>query len=78
MTTTTPTSSPQLLQSINPKANKIRSPKAQMVPVGPQPMSFEEEMNRVNNSARRLEVLRTCITFIFENKIHDARKVSQI
>ena len=46
-----------------------------MVPCGPQPVSFEEEKNRVNNSARRLEVLRTCITFIFENKIHDARKV---
>ena len=68
--------SPQLLQSINPKANKIRAPKAQNVPCGPQPTSFEKEMNRVNNSARRLEVLRTCIGLIFENKIHEASKVS--
>ena len=27
------------------------------------------------NSARRLEVVRNCITYIFENKMLDAKKV---
>lgn len=30
----------------------------------------------VDNNARRLEVLRNCINFVFDNKISDARIVS--
>ncbi|ESO05166.1 hypothetical protein HELRODRAFT_77859 [Helobdella robusta] len=34
-----------------------------------------EKAQLVSTNARRLEVLRNCITFIFENKISDARKI---
>ncbi|XP_071955924.1 myotubularin-related protein 13-like [Antedon mediterranea] len=58
----------------NPKLQKsIKKPKTQVVPNGPLPKDWEEQKNVVNNSARRLEVLRTCISHIFENKLYDAR-----
>lgn len=31
--------------------------------------------NMMANSARRLEVVRNCITYIFENKMLEAKKV---
>ncbi|XP_071510955.1 LOW QUALITY PROTEIN: myotubularin-related protein 13-like [Diadema antillarum] len=64
-----------ILQSMNPNLLKPRTPKATNVPYGPPITSYEDHMNLINNSARRLEVLKTCINFIFENKILDARRL---
>lgn len=33
--------------------------------------------NVMANSARRLEVVRNCITYIFDNKMLEAKKVSE-
>ncbi|XP_033127612.1 myotubularin-related protein 13-like isoform X3 [Anneissia japonica] len=64
------------MAKVNPKLKKsIKTPKTQVVPIGPLPKDWEEQKNVVNNSARRLEVLRTCISHIFENKLLDARKM---
>lgn len=49
----------------------------QFVPVGLTAEEVREEFNAnefVINSARRLEVMRNCVTCIFDNKISDARK----
>jgi hypothetical protein len=35
-----------------------------------------DRQRMVDNNARRLEVLRNCINFLFDNKISDARIVS--
>ncbi|XP_022088215.1 myotubularin-related protein 13-like isoform X3 [Acanthaster planci] len=64
-----------IVQSLNQKASKVRQQKAQIVPAGPKISSFENRMNVINNSARRLEVLRTCIGHIFDNRILDAKKL---
>ncbi|KAJ8023558.1 Myotubularin-related protein 13 [Holothuria leucospilota] len=64
-----------LVQSMNPRIAKLRAAKAQVVPVGPPLTNLEEQINLLNNSARRLEVLRTCISFIFDNKLLDARRL---
>lgn len=45
-----------------------------IVPMGPHLQCISDGRPIVNNTARRLEVLRTCINCIFENKIADARK----
>lgn len=45
-----------------------------IVPMGPHLQSISDGRPIVNNTARRLEVLRTCVNCIFENKIADARK----
>lgn len=45
-----------------------------IVPMGPHLQSISDGRPIVNNTARRLEVLRTCVTCIFDNKIADARK----
>lgn len=45
-----------------------------IVPMGPHLQSISDGRPIVNNTARRLEVLRTCVNCIFENKITDARK----
>ena len=37
-------------------------------------VSFEPNLPRMSNSARRLQVLRRCIYLIFDNKIAEARK----
>jgi myotubularin-related protein 5/13 len=37
--------------------------------------SAEPRGHVVSTNARRLEVLRNCVTFIFDNKISDARKI---
>lgn len=55
-----------MLSSLKPVSPHI-------VPMGP-PISSLGDSNLLSNSARRLEVLRSCINCIFENKISDARK----
>lgn len=45
-----------------------------IVPMGPHLQSISDGRPVVNNTARRLEVLKTCVNCIFENKIADARK----
>jgi myotubularin-related protein 5/13 len=48
-----------------------------LVPMGLQlsgNMNGDGNVTLLPNSARRLEVLRNCITSIFENKISDAKK----
>ncbi|XP_037087660.1 myotubularin-related protein 13-like, partial [Pollicipes pollicipes] len=56
------------LAAIKPQPNRI-------VPMGPHISSLQPDGRQiVNNSARRLEVLRNCVSCIFESKISDARK----
>lgn len=45
-----------------------------IVPMGCHLQSISDGRPIVNNTARRLEVLKTCVKCIFENKIADARK----
>lgn len=45
-----------------------------IVPMGPHLQSISDGRPVVNNTARRLEVLKTCVNCIFDNKITDARK----
>ncbi|CAL8081456.1 unnamed protein product [Orchesella dallaii] len=47
-----------------------------LVPIGPKAVGLMDsrQLQLVDNSARRLEVLRHCIGCIFDNKISDARK----
>ncbi|XP_058057727.1 myotubularin-related protein 13 [Anopheles bellator] len=63
------------------KANDLQSRmqpvrvKLRIVPMGPYLKPAPQEMRPiVNNSARKLEVLRNCISCIFDNKITEARK----
>ncbi|XP_030373438.1 myotubularin-related protein 13 [Scaptodrosophila lebanonensis] len=46
-----------------------------IIPMGPRLPEVLDVGPSVHNSARRLEVLRTCIAYIFENRIADARKL---
>ncbi|XP_043190119.1 myotubularin-related protein 13-like isoform X3 [Amphibalanus amphitrite] len=56
------------LAAIKPQPNRI-------VPMGPHISTLQQDGRQiVNNSARRLEVLRNCVSCIFESKISDARK----
>lgn len=45
-----------------------------IVPIGSNLQSLNDVRPVVNNTARKLEVLKTCVNCIFENKIADARK----
>ncbi|XP_043373363.1 myotubularin-related protein 13 isoform X2 [Dermochelys coriacea] len=45
-----------------------------VVPPGPPVVSIMEKTSTVFNSAQRLEVVRNCISFIFENKILETEK----
>nr|XP_020645587.1 myotubularin-related protein 13 isoform X4 [Pogona vitticeps] len=45
-----------------------------VVPAGPPVVSIIEKSSTVFNSAQRLEVVRNCISFIFENKILETEK----
>lgn len=38
----------------------------------------DRNSNVMANSARRLEVVRNCITYIFENKMLEAKKVREL
>ncbi|XP_055539835.1 myotubularin-related protein 13 [Wyeomyia smithii] len=49
-------------------------PTPRIVPMGPYLKAAPELRPIVNNSARKLEVLKTCISCIFDNKITEARK----
>lgn len=51
----------------------IRAP-SRIVPMGPHLQSISDGRPIINNTARRLEVLKTCVNCIFDNKIADARK----
>ncbi|XP_066040594.1 myotubularin-related protein 5 [Chamaea fasciata] len=61
------------LQSAPPA---VRAEKRCMVPSGP-PIAaiLERNGNALANSARRLEVVRNCISYVFENKMLEAKKV---
>lgn len=50
-----------------------KTAQSKLVPMGQQ-IHGEGSRTKLPNSARRLEVLRNCITSIFENKIADAKK----
>ncbi|RXM97783.1 Myotubularin-related protein 5 [Acipenser ruthenus] len=52
----------------------VKSEKKCMVPSGPPPDAIIDS-NVLANSARRLEVIRNCITYIFENKTVEAKKL---
>nr|XP_046205398.1 myotubularin-related protein 13-like isoform X3 [Oncorhynchus gorbuscha] len=45
-----------------------------VVPAGPPVVSIMGKMGSVFNSARRLEVVRSCISFIFDNKTQETEK----
>ncbi|KAM9825740.1 myotubularin-related protein 13 isoform 1-T1 [Syngnathus typhle] len=51
-----------------------RPEKKCVVPAGPPVVSIMGNIGSVFNSARRLEVVRSCIAFIFENKILETEK----
>ncbi|KAH8341099.1 hypothetical protein KR067_010896 [Drosophila pandora] len=46
-----------------------------IIPMGPRLPEALDVRPNVHNSVRRLEVLRTCVSYIFENRIADARKL---
>jgi len=54
----------------------MRPQQFRIVPIGPPATTLTERQRMVDNNARRLEVLRNCVNFIFENKISDGRIVS--
>ena len=49
-----------------------------IVPSGPHITATHEKGTIIATNVRRLEVLRNCVSFIFENKISDARKVRAV
>uniref|UniRef100_A0A8C4V8K4 SET binding factor 2 n=1 Tax=Falco tinnunculus TaxID=100819 RepID=A0A8C4V8K4_FALTI len=51
-----------------------RGDKKCVVPAGPPVVSIMEKASTVFNSAQRLEVVRNCISFIFENKFLETEK----
>eukprot|EP00105_Crassostrea_gigas_P044502 XP_019928650.1 PREDICTED: myotubularin-related protein 13 isoform X4 [Crassostrea gigas] len=55
--------------------NKIplRPHQVRIVPMGTPITALVDRQRIVDNNARRLEVLRNCINFVFDNKISDAR-----
>ncbi|XP_054226058.1 myotubularin-related protein 13 isoform X7 [Homo sapiens] len=55
-----------------PPATRIE--KKCVVPAGPPVVSIMDKVTTVFNSAQRLEVVRNCISFIFENKILETEK----
>ncbi|CAB0038244.1 unnamed protein product [Trichogramma brassicae] len=56
------------------RLSSLRPIQPRIVPTGPHISLVHDTRHLVSNSARRLEVLRSCINCIFENKIADARK----
>ncbi|XP_055138407.1 myotubularin-related protein 13 isoform X5 [Symphalangus syndactylus] len=55
-----------------PPATRVE--KKCVVPAGPPVVSIMDKVTTVFNSAQRLEVVRNCISFIFENKILETEK----
>lgn len=60
--------------NIEPRSFQVQVKAPRIVPMGPHLQSISDGRPIVNNTARRLEVLKTCVNCIFENKIADARK----
>lgn len=60
--------------NLKARLHSLRPQQPRIVPLGSPISSLQNHRHIVNNSARRLEVLRNCINCIFENKILDARK----
>lgn len=56
------------------RLSSLRPVQPRIVPTGLHISVVHDTRHLVSNSARRLEVLRSCINCIFENKISDARK----
>ncbi|XP_059831862.1 myotubularin-related protein 13 isoform X1 [Hypanus sabinus] len=52
----------------------VRVEKKCIVPAGPAVVSITDRMGSIFNSARRLEVVRNCISYIFENKVLETEK----
>lgn len=46
-----------------------------IIPIGPHLPSFNDGRPTVSHTARKMEVLKNCVSCIFENKIADARKI---
>ncbi|XP_048241880.1 myotubularin-related protein 13-like isoform X3 [Haliotis rufescens] len=59
--------------SIKSKLANVRPHQCRIVPMGMPITALADKQRMVENNARRLEVLRNCVNFIFENKISDAR-----
>ncbi|KAL3842272.1 hypothetical protein ACJMK2_020304 [Sinanodonta woodiana] len=55
--------------------SKVPAVRPRIVPMGPPITAVVDRQKFVDNNARRLEVLRNCVNFIFENKISDARVI---
>uniref|UniRef100_A0A673TX73 SET binding factor 2 n=1 Tax=Suricata suricatta TaxID=37032 RepID=A0A673TX73_SURSU len=55
-----------------PPASRVE--KKCVVPAGPPVVSIMDKVTTVFNSAQRLEVVRNCISFIFENKMLETEK----
>lgn len=62
------------LEKNNIESRTFQRSAPRIVPMGPHLQSISDGRPIVNNTARRLEVLKTCVNCIFENKIADARK----
>ncbi|XP_064634624.1 myotubularin-related protein 13-like isoform X5 [Lineus longissimus] len=54
---------------------QIRPQQPRIVPMGVNINQLEDRKIALNLNTRRLEVLRNCVNFIFDNKISDARKI---
>uniref|UniRef100_A0A4W3JAG3 SET binding factor 2 n=1 Tax=Callorhinchus milii TaxID=7868 RepID=A0A4W3JAG3_CALMI len=52
----------------------VRVEKKCIVPAGPPVVSIMNRVGSIFNSARRLEVVRNCISYIFENKVLETEK----
>ncbi|XP_059150678.1 myotubularin-related protein 13-like isoform X2 [Physella acuta] len=52
------------------KLSNVRSLQTRIVPMG---STSSRQQRTLENNARRLEVLKNCVNFIFENKISDAK-----
>ena len=59
--------------NLKSKFTNTRPQQFRIVPIGPPATTLMERHRIVDNNARRLEVLRNCVNFIFENKISDGR-----
>lgn len=54
--------------------SRTNSRQAQKVPIGPEISALNNSKYSMSSSVRRLEVLKNCVSCIFENKIADALK----
>ncbi|KAI5738379.1 hypothetical protein M8J77_006210 [Diaphorina citri] len=61
-------------QNVKSRLQSLKPLPPRIVPMGPHISNINDTRHIVSNSARRLEVLRSCINCIFDNKISDARK----